>query len=83
MLSLYTSEIINPEDSIILILTDKITENIENTIEEVYNKGQEYLIMNNLSDNIIEQNEKLGDNKYNLSHLEIFIYMILINWPLI
>ena len=28
MLSLYTSEIINPEDSIILILTDKITENI-------------------------------------------------------
>jgi len=68
MLSLYNNEIINPEDSIILIITEKISENIEKTIEDIYKKGQEKLLVDNLSDNILEQNEKLGENKYKLSH---------------
>ena len=68
MLSLYNNEIINKEDSIILIITEKISENIEKTIEDVYKKGQEKLLIENLSDNILEQNEKLGDDKYNLEH---------------
>jgi DNA-directed RNA polymerase subunit H (RpoH/RPB5) len=68
MLSLYNSEIINPEDSIIIIINENITENIAKTIEDIYNKGQEYLLINNLSDEIIEQNEKLDENKYNMKH---------------
>ena len=68
MLSLYNNEIIDPEDSIILIITEKISENIGKTIEDVYKKGQEKLLIDNLSDKILEQNEKLGENKYNFSH---------------
>ena len=68
MLSLYNSEIINPEDSIIIIINENITENIAKTIEDIYNKGQEYLLINNLSDEIIEENEKLEDKKYNRKH---------------
>ncbi len=68
MLDLYTKEIINPEDSIILILTDTITENIENAIEDIYKKGQEELLINNLSDEIIDQNEKLGEDKLRYEH---------------
>ena len=43
ILSLYTNELIDHEDSIILIITEKISENIEKTIEDVYKKGQEKL----------------------------------------
>ncbi len=68
MLSLYTNEIINPEDSIILIITEKISENIQKTIEDIYKKGQEKLLLENLSDNILEQNEKLGEKKYKINH---------------
>lgn len=68
MLSLYNNEIIDPEDSIILIITEKISENIEKTIEDIYKKGQEKLLIDNLSDNILEQNEKLGENKYKITH---------------
>ena len=68
MLSLYSNELIDPEDSIILIITEIITENIEKTIEDVYKKGQEQLLIDNLSDNIVEQNEKLNENKYNPTH---------------
>jgi len=67
ILSLYTNELINPEDSIILIITEKISENIEKTIEDVYKKGQEKLIIEGISDNINEQNMKL-DKKYKREH---------------
>ena len=64
---LYT-ETIDPEDSIILIITESITENLEKAIEDLYKKSQEYLVTNNLSDNILSQNEELGENKYNLNY---------------
>lgn len=70
MLNLYKDEIINPEDSIILIITDTISENIEKTIEDIYNKGQEELLINKLSDNIIEENEKLGVDKLRVEHFK-------------
>lgn len=68
MLSLYNSEIIKPEDSIILIINQNITENIAKTIEDIYYKGQEHILINNLSDEIIEENEKLNKKKYNSQH---------------
>jgi DNA-directed RNA polymerase subunit H (RpoH/RPB5) len=70
MNSLYSSGIIEPEDSIILIILENVTENIQTTIESLYKKGQEELIKNGLSDNIIEENEKLNENKYNLEHFK-------------
>tara|TARA_B100001287_G_C22683710_1_gene532050 strand:- start:939 stop:1691 length:753 start_codon:yes stop_codon:yes gene_type:complete len=70
MISLYKDEIINPEDSIILIITDNISENIEKTIEDIYNKGQSELLVNKLSDNIIDENEKLGENKLRNEHFK-------------
>ena len=68
MMSLYTKEIINPEDSIILIITEPITENLEKAIEDTYKKGYETLLETKLSDEIIEENEALGDDKYTLHH---------------
>jgi DNA-directed RNA polymerase subunit H (RpoH/RPB5) len=65
---LYTDEVINPEDSIILIITDTISENIEKTIEDLYKQGQEELLTNNLSDSIITENEKLGESKLRNEH---------------
>ena len=76
MLNLYKDEIINPEDSIILIITDTISENIEKTIEDIYNKGQEELLLNKLSDNIIEENEKLDTDKLRVEHFKIFMHLI-------
>lgn len=67
ILSLYTNELIDPEDSVILIITENISENIEKTIEDVYKKGQEKLIMDGVSDKINEQNMKL-DKKYKREH---------------
>ena len=68
MQELYNDEIIDPEDSIILIITDTISENIEKTIENLYKKGQEELLNNKLSDSIIDENEKLGENKLRNEH---------------
>ena len=65
--ALYTDEIINQEDSIVLIIPENITENIEKTIESLYHDGQSKLRLNNLSDEIIEENEKLKD-KYEMKH---------------
>ena len=70
MVNLYKEEIINPEDSIILIITDLISENIETTIEDIYKKGLEELYSNNLSDKVLEENEKLGENKLRLEHFK-------------
>lgn len=68
MMSLYTKEIINPEDSIILIITEPITDNLEKAIEDTYKKGYETLLETKLSDEIIEENEALGDDKYSIQH---------------
>jgi len=61
---LYVEESIQPEDSVIIVITEKITENLEKAIEDLYNLGQEQLKLNGLSDNIIEENEKLNEKKY-------------------
>ena len=68
MNKLYTEELIEPEDSIILIINEKITENLEKAIEDLFKSNQQYLLINNLSDNILTENENLGDNKYNLNY---------------
>lgn len=68
ILSLYKNDLIDPEDSIILIITEKISENIEKTIEDVYKKGQEKIIVDGLSKKILENNEKLDDDKYKISY---------------
>ena len=70
MVNLYKEEIIKPEDSIILIITDNISENIEKTIEDIYKKGQVDLLINKLTDDIIEENEKLGDKKLRNDHFK-------------
>jgi len=76
-LSKLYKETIDPEDSIILIITESITENLEKAIEDLYKNGQEYLFTNNLSDNILSQNEDLGLNKYNLNYFRnIHIFSI-------
>ena len=68
MNKLYMEEIINPEDSIILIITEAISENLEKAIENLYKFGQEQLKLNNLSDNILSENEKRGKDKYRLDY---------------
>jgi len=64
MNKLYLDETINPEDSIILIIAENIGENLEKAIEDLYKFGQDQLKINNLSDNILTDNEKLGEGKY-------------------
>ena len=59
---LYVEEKINPEDSIILIITDKISPNLERQLKDLYGLGQEYLNTNGISDEILEKkNNKLGE----------------------
>ena len=65
--SLYEDEIIAPDDSLIVIFQDKITENIAKTVEQIFTTGQEFLRMNHLSDDIIDENEQLQD-PYRLTH---------------
>ena len=51
-----------------MIINEKITENLEKAIEDLFKNNQQYLIINNLSDTILSQNEGLEDNKYNLNY---------------
>jgi len=67
---LYDEDIIAPEDSLIIILLNPVTENLEKSIEGLYNSGQEDLIKNGLSETIHSENEKLGENKYNNYHFK-------------
>ena len=64
---LYSEDIIAPDDSLIIIFQDKITENIAKTMEQIFTTGQEFLKINNLSDDILEENENL-EHPYRLSH---------------
>ena len=66
---LYKEEIIDREDSLIVILYNKITENLDKSVEDLYRKGQEELKINGLSPLIEEENEKLKENKYTNLHL--------------
>lgn len=65
---LYIEELIEPEDSIILVITEKISENLEKAIENLYKFGQEQLKVNGLSDNIITENNKLSKDKYRINY---------------
>lgn len=65
---LYLEESIQPEDSVILIITEKISENLEKAVEDLYKFGQEQLKINGLSDNIIDENEKLNEKKYRTTY---------------
>ena len=74
---LYLEEVIEPEDSIILVITEKISENLEKAIEDLYNFGQEQLKINGLSDNIIDENEKLNEEKYRRDYFRnIYLFSI-------
>jgi DNA-directed RNA polymerase subunit H (RpoH/RPB5) len=65
---LYLEEHIEPEDSLIIVITEKISENLEKAIEDLYKLGQENLKINGLSDNIIDENEKLNEEKYRIDY---------------
>ena len=66
---LYEEDIISPEDSIIIILLNPVPENLEKSINDLYNSGQEDLMLNGLSGNINNENLSL-DNKYNYYHFK-------------
>lgn len=63
MHGLYENEIIKKDDSIILIILEKVSENLSKSIEDLYNNGQEILINEKLSDDIIRENDILDENK--------------------
>tara|TARA_Y100001958_G_C21190307_1_gene518583 strand:- start:47 stop:811 length:765 start_codon:yes stop_codon:yes gene_type:complete len=72
---LYKEEIISPEDSLIIIFYNKISENLGKSIEDLYISGQEELLRNGLSENIQTENDLLNENKYSLVHFRnIHIY---------
>jgi len=62
--SLYTDEVIDPEDSILTILFNPVPENLAKAIESMYSKGQEELKINGLSEDIYQKNQLLTENKY-------------------
>ena len=61
--NLYTS-LLKPEDSVIVIIIDPISENLSLAIEEVYSNGQETLSVEGLSETIVEENQE----NYSLRH---------------
>ena len=65
--NLYSEEIISPEDSLIIILLNPVPENLEKSINDLYNSGQEDLIKNGLSETIRDENDSL-ENSYNNYH---------------
>lgn len=73
--SLYKDGIIDNEDSLIVILYNQIPDNLKLSIEDLYTLGQEELSKSGLREIIQNENDLLGDNKYNLSHFKnIHIY---------
>ena len=72
--SLYKEGDIQPEDSLIVILYNQIPENLQIAIENLYILGQQEL-SSGLSESIQNENESLGENKFNISHFRnIHIY---------
>ena len=73
--NLYKEEIISPEDSLIIIFYNPMTENLEKSIEDLYVLGQEELLRNGLSENILNENNSLNENKYSNVHFRnIHVY---------
>lgn len=72
--NLYNESIISPEDSLIIILYNKLTENLSKSMEDLYINGQDELSRNGLSEEINQENEKL-ENKYSNTHFRnIHVY---------
>jgi DNA-directed RNA polymerase subunit H len=67
---LYEEEIISSEDSLIVILLNPVPENLEKSINDLYNSGQEDLIKIGLSEKIRDENLSLGENKYTNYHFK-------------
>jgi len=67
---LYKDNIIQQEDSIIIILYDPVPENLEKSIEELYNKGQEEMKVVGLSEEIQNANTSLDDTQYTNQHFK-------------
>ena len=61
--NLYENEIIKKDDSVILIILEKVSENLTKSIEDLYNNGQEILINDSLSEDIIRENDSLNENE--------------------
>ena len=75
--NLYKDKIISPEDSLIIILYNPMTENLEKSMEDLYLSGQEELSRNGLSELITEENKKLNENKYSNVHFRnIHVYYL-------
>ena len=68
--ALYTDRVIDPEDSLLIILFDQVGLTLNKAIEDAYSKGQEQLKIDGLSEDIKEKNELLKDNKYSYSHFK-------------
>tara|TARA_B100000686_G_scaffold351899_1_gene452088 strand:+ start:167 stop:931 length:765 start_codon:yes stop_codon:yes gene_type:complete len=66
--ALYTDKVIEPEDSLLIVLFDQVGQTLNKAIEDAYYKGQEQLKIDGLSEDIREQNELLKDNKYSQAH---------------
>jgi DNA-directed RNA polymerase subunit H (RpoH/RPB5) len=66
---LYSDEIIDKDDSIIIILYNPIPENLIKSIEDLYIKNQEELISSGLSEQVNKENKLLKiEDKLNLVH---------------
>ena len=73
--NLYEDKIVSPEDSLIVILLNPVSDNLEKSVEDLYNIGQEVFIRNNLGEVIHLENEKLNEDKYTNYHFKnIHIY---------
>jgi DNA-directed RNA polymerase subunit H (RpoH/RPB5) len=71
LVSLYTDEIIENEDSILFITIDRLTDNIEKTISSINIQFQESLQKTGLPDKIMkENNSKKIPFQYSLSHFK-------------
>jgi|TARA_B110000967_G_scaffold191126_1_gene216488 DNA-directed RNA polymerase subunit H (RpoH/RPB5) len=68
--NLYEEGIISTEDSLIVILLNPVPETLEKSIEDLYSSGQEDLIKNGLSEQILSENEELDEDKYNNYHFK-------------
>ena len=66
---LYENEIIKKDDSVIIIVLDKVSENLSKSIENLYLNGQEFLMNENLSENVTLENESLKkDERLSFEH---------------
>jgi DNA-directed RNA polymerase subunit H (RpoH/RPB5) len=65
--NLYKDEIIAPEDSLIIILYNPVSDNLEKSVENLYLNGQETLKAG-VSDSMKKVNDELNENQYSICH---------------